>query len=73
MDHQRNSVWVQPLETPALPADEKADTEIQTPVSFEGDMNWTQVLILHSLSAGVYAGAPSRGVIGGCRETPLNF
>ena len=38
MDHQRDSDWIEPLEATALPADE--ETEAQTSVSVEGDMNW---------------------------------
>ena len=37
MDHQRDSVGIEPLEATALSADEEA--EAQTPVSVEGDMN----------------------------------
>ena len=39
MDHQRDSVWIEPLEATALSADEEAES--QTPVSLEGDMNRT--------------------------------
>jgi hypothetical protein len=39
MYNQRDSVWIEPLEATALSADEEA--EAQTPVSIEGDMNWT--------------------------------
>jgi hypothetical protein len=37
MDHQRDSVWIEPLEATALSADE--ETKTQTPVSIEGNMN----------------------------------
>ena len=60
MDHQRDSVWVEPLEATALSADEEAETEHQTSVHFEDRIS-KQNLIIYSLSAGVYAGAPSRG------------
>ena len=39
MDHQRDSGWIEPLEATALSDDEEG--EAQTPVSVEGDMNWT--------------------------------
>ncbi len=39
MDHQRDSLWIEPLEATALSANE--ETEAQTPVSIEGNMNWT--------------------------------
>jgi len=38
MDRQSDSVWIEPLEATALSADE--ETETQTPVSIEGDINW---------------------------------
>jgi hypothetical protein len=38
MDHQRDTGWIEPLEATALSADEETDT--QTPVSLEGNMNW---------------------------------
>ena len=37
MDHQRDTDWIEPLEATALSVDE--ETEAQTPVSIEGDMN----------------------------------
>ena len=37
MDHQRDSGWIEPLEATTLSADE--ETEAQTPISLEGDMN----------------------------------
>jgi hypothetical protein len=37
MDNQSDSVWIEPLEATALSADEETDT--QTSVSLEGDMN----------------------------------
>jgi hypothetical protein len=40
MDNQSDSVWIEPLEATALSADEEADT--QTPVSIEGEVNWTK-------------------------------
>ena len=71
MDHQRDSDWIEPLEAPALSADEEA--EVQTPVSIEGDMKLNEDVTFCSVSAGVDAGAPLRGR-GGCRKTPpLNF
>jgi hypothetical protein len=39
MDNQGDSVWIEPLEATALSADE--ETETQTSISVEGDMNWT--------------------------------
>jgi hypothetical protein len=38
MDNQSDSVCIEPLETTALSADE--ETETQTPISAEGDINW---------------------------------
>ena len=59
MDHQRDSVWIEPLEATALSDDEEADT--QTPVSLEDDMNRTGPgTIFDAISAGGDAGASSR-------------
>ena len=70
MDHQRDSVWLEPLEATALSADEeKAATPILVPI--KGDKSEPdQDVTFNSISAGGRAGALSRGVIGGCRATP---
>jgi hypothetical protein len=56
------------LEATPLPVDE--ETEAKTSVSVEGDMN--RELIFHAISAGRYAGVPSRGgEEGGVVRLPL--
>ena len=47
MDHQRDSGWIEPLEATALSADEETDT--QTPVSIEADLNWTRSNVLFAI------------------------
>lgn len=41
MDHQRDSDWIEPLEAPTLSMDE--ETETQTPISIEADLNWIKI------------------------------
>ena len=74
MDHQRDSVWIEPLEATALSADE--ETETQTPVSLEGDMRTTESGwdgLFMSRRRG--RGRTDNGGIGGGVVTtpPLNF
>ena len=73
MDYQRDSGWIEPLEATALSMDE--ETKTQTPVSIEGDMNWTGTgTDFSSISAGEDAGAPIMGGLGGvARLPPLSF
>jgi hypothetical protein len=68
MDHQRDSGWIEPLEATTLSADEETDT--QTPVSLEANMNEAEPRFDCLLFAGGHAGASSRGVRGVSGDSP---
>ena len=72
MDHQRDTDWIEPLEAPALSTDEEA--EAQTPVSLEGDMNYTKIrLSIRYPPAETRAHHQGGGDRGVSYDSPLNF